>query len=59
MWRDIFLNNREAVLEMLQRFIGDAQVMARPVCCGDTAYIEDKVERGRAIRRSLIERKQA
>jgi cyclohexadieny/prephenate dehydrogenase len=59
MWRDIFLNNREAVLEMLQRFIGDAQVMARAVRWGDAAYIEDKVERGRAIRRSLIERKQA
>ncbi len=59
MWRDIFLNNREALLEMLQRFMEDAQAMARAVRWGDTAYIEDKVERGRAIRRSLIERKQA
>jgi cyclohexadieny/prephenate dehydrogenase len=59
MWRDIFLNNREALLEMLARFMEDAQAMARAVRWGDAAYIEDKVERGRKIRRSLIERKQA
>ena len=59
MWRDIFLNNREALLEMLARFMEDAQAMARAVRWGDAAYIEDKVERGRKIRRSLIELKQA
>ena len=59
MWRDIFLNNREALLEMLQRFIEDAQAMARAVRWGDAAYIEDKVERGRKIRRGLIQIKQA
>ena len=59
MWRDIFLNNREALLEMLQRFMEDAQAMARAVRWGDAAYIEDKVERGRKIRRSLIQQKQA
>ena len=59
MWRDIFLNNREALLEMLARFLEDAQAMARAVRWGDAAYIEDKVERGRKIRRSLIELKQA
>lgn len=59
MWRDIFLNNREALLEMLQRFMEDAQAMARAVRWGDGAYIEDKVQRGRKIRRSLIELKQA
>ncbi|MGE0418090.1 MAG: prephenate/arogenate dehydrogenase family protein [Acetobacteraceae bacterium] len=59
MWRDIFLNNREAVLEMLQRFMEDAQAMSRAIRWGDAAYIEDKVERGRKIRRSLIEQKQA
>ena len=59
MWRDIFLNNRDALLEMLARFTEDAQAMARAVRWGDTAYIEDKVERGRKIRRSLIELKQA
>ena len=59
MWLDIFLNNREALLEMLARFMEDAQAMARAVRWGDAAYIEDKVERGRKIRRSLIELKQA
>jgi cyclohexadieny/prephenate dehydrogenase len=59
MWRDVFLNNREALLEMLARFMEDAQAMARAVRWGDAAYIEDKVNRGRRIRRSLIELKQA
>jgi cyclohexadieny/prephenate dehydrogenase len=59
MWRDIFLNNREALLEMLARFTEDAQAMARAVRWGDAAYIEDRVERGRKIRRSLIEVNQA
>ncbi|MEO8715186.1 MAG: prephenate/arogenate dehydrogenase family protein [Acetobacteraceae bacterium] len=59
MWRDVFLNNREALLEMLARFVEDAQAMARAVRWGDAAYIEDKVERGRKIRRGLIELKQA
>ncbi len=59
MWRDIFLNNREALLEMLARFTEDAQAMARAVRWGDGAYIEDKIVRGRAIRRSLIALNQA
>lgn len=59
MWRDIFLNNREALLEMLARFVEDAQAMSRAVRWGDAGYIEDKVGRGRKIRRSLIELNQA
>jgi len=59
MWRDIFLNNREALLEMLARFTEDAQAMARAVRWGDTNYIEDKINRSRKIRKSLIELKQA
>ena len=59
MWRDVFLNNREALLEMLARFTEDAQAMAKAVRWGDASYIEDKIERGRKIRRSLIELKQA
>ena len=59
MWRDVFLNNREALLEMLARFTEDAQAMARAVRWGDAAYVEDKVERGRKIRRGLIALKQA
>ncbi len=59
MWRDIFLNNREALLEMLARFTEDAQAMARAVRWGDAAYIEDRIGRGRKIRQSLIDLKQA
>jgi cyclohexadieny/prephenate dehydrogenase len=59
MWRDVFLNNREALLEMLARFTEDAQAMARAVRWGDAAYIEDKIHRGRVIRRNLIEIRQA
>ena len=59
MWRDIFLNNRDALLEMLARFMEDAQAMARAVRWGDTAYIEDRIRRGRLIRRGLIELNQA
>ena len=59
MWRDIFLNNRDALLEMLARFTEDAQAMARAVRWGDGAYIEDRIMRGRKVREGLIERKQA
>jgi cyclohexadieny/prephenate dehydrogenase len=59
MWRDIFLNNRDALLEMLARFTEDAQAMARAVRWGDAAYIEDRIGRGRTIRQSLIDLKQA
>ena len=59
MWRDVFINNRDALLEMLARFTEDSQAMARAVRWGDSAYIEDKIIRGRAIRKSLIELNQA
>jgi cyclohexadieny/prephenate dehydrogenase len=59
MWRDVFLNNRDALLEMLARFTEDAQAMAKAVRWGDADYIEDRISRGRKIRKSLIELKQA
>ncbi len=59
MWRDVFLNNREALLEMLARFTEDAAAMARAVRWGDGSYIEDKVLRGRKIRQALIDLNQA
>jgi cyclohexadieny/prephenate dehydrogenase len=55
----VFLNNREALLEMAQRFTEDMTAMARAVRWGDNAYIEDKIARGRRIRRSLIALNQA
>jgi len=59
MWRDVFLNNREALLEMLARFTEDAHALGRAVRWGQAEYIEDRIKRGRKIRRGLIERKQA
>ncbi len=59
MWRDVFLNNKDALLEMFSRFSEDAQAMARAVRWGDTEYIEDKIKRGRKIRQRLIDIKQA
>ncbi len=59
MWRDVFLNNREALLEMLARFTEDAQALGRAVRWGEAGFIEDRIRRGRKIRTGLIERKQA
>ena len=59
MWRDVFLNNREALLEMLARFTEDAQALGRAVRWGQADYIEDRIKRGRKIRQNLIERHQA
>jgi cyclohexadieny/prephenate dehydrogenase len=59
MWRDVFLNNREAVLEMLARFTEDAQAFGRAIRWGEAGFIEDRIRRGRGIRQGLIERKQA
>lgn len=59
MWRDIFLNNREALLEMLARFSEDAHALGRAVRYGQAEFIEDRIRRGRRIRRGLIERHQA
>ncbi len=59
MWRDIFLNNREAVLEILQRFNEDLTALQRAIRWGEGKKLEDLFTRTRAIRRSIIEAKQA
>ena len=55
MWRDIFLNNRGAVLEMLGRLTEDISALQRAIRDGDGAYMEDKFTRTRAIRRGVVE----
>ena len=55
MWRDIFLNNREAVLEMLGRFNEDLAALQRAVRWGDGDTLFNLFTRTRAIRRSIIE----
>jgi len=59
MWRDIFLNNREAVLEMLQRFSEDITHLQRAIRWGEADTLEQMFTRTRAIRRGIIEAKQA
>ncbi len=59
MWRDVFLNNREAVLEMLQRFSEDLTALQRAIRWGEAQKLEELFTRTRAIRRSIIEAKQA
>ena len=58
MWRDIFLNNRGAVLEMLGRFTEDLTALQRAIRRGDGDYLETLFTRTRAIRRGVIEAKQ-
>ncbi|WP_442754531.1 prephenate/arogenate dehydrogenase family protein [Methylocystis sp. JAN1] len=58
MWRDIFLNNREAVLEMLGRFNEDLSALQRMIRRGDGQGLFDFFTRTRAIRRSIIEQGQ-
>lgn len=59
MWRDIFLNNREAVLEALGRLTEDLTALQRAVRRGEGDTLEELFTRTRAIRRSIIEMKQA
>ena len=54
MWRDIFLTNRDGVLEMLGRFLEDLSKLQRMVRVGDGAGMEELFTRTRAIRRSII-----
>src|SRR5665648_890212 len=55
MWRDVFLNNKEAVLEMLGRFNEDIAALQRMIRWDDGAALEALFTRTRAIRRSIIE----
>lgn len=59
MWRDIFLNNREAILEMLSRFNEDLSMLQRAIRWGEGEKLEDLFTRTREIRRGVIEAKQA
>ncbi len=55
MWRDVFLTNKDAVLEMLQRFTEDLTALQRAIRVGDGDQLFEHFERTRAIRRSIIE----
>ena len=55
MWRDVFLTNREAVLDMLGRFNRDLTALEGAIRAGDGTELFDHFTRTRAIRRSIIE----
>ena len=59
MWRDVFPNNKDAVLEMLGRFTEDLTALQRVIRWGDGDELERVFRRTRDIRRGVIEAGQA
>lgn len=59
MWRDVFLNNKDAVLEVLGRFTEDLTALQRAIRKGDGEYLYQKFNDTRAIRKAIIEEGQA
>lgn len=59
MWRDVFLNNKEAVLELLQRFTEDLTAVQKAIRQGDGDYLYNKFDKTRAIRKAIIDQGQA
>jgi cyclohexadieny/prephenate dehydrogenase len=55
MWRDVFLHNKTAVLEMLGRFTEDLTALQRAIRSGDGDTLHELFSRTRAIRRGIIE----
>lgn len=58
MWRDVFLANREAVLDMLQRFTEDLTTLQRAIRWGKGDELFELFTRTRAVRRSIVEQGQ-
>ena len=54
MWRDVFLSNREAVLEILGRFTEDLQALSRAIRWGEADKLHELFTRTREIRRGII-----
>jgi cyclohexadieny/prephenate dehydrogenase len=54
MWRDVFLTNKDAVLEVLGRFTEDLQAMSRAIRWGEGDKLFDQFSRTRDIRRGII-----
>lgn len=55
MWRDVFLTNKDATLEILGRFTEELFALQRAIRTGDGAHLEEYFTRTRAIRRAIIE----
>jgi cyclohexadieny/prephenate dehydrogenase len=58
MWRDVFLNNRDAVLEMMGRLHEDIGLLQKAIRNGDGALLHKVFTRSRRIRRSIVAAKQ-
>jgi len=54
MWRDIFLNNKEAVMEMLRRFSDDLAELKAAIDAGDGDVLHRRFAEARAIRRGIV-----
>ncbi len=59
MWRDVFLSNKDAVLEMLGRFNEDLTALQKAIRWSDGEQLEKWFTRTRDIRRGVIEAGQA
>lgn len=59
MWRDVFLNNKGAVLEVLQRFTEDLTALQKAIRKGDGDYLYQRFDETRAIRKEVIDQGQA
>ena len=55
MWRDVFLNNKDATLDILGRFTEELFVLQRAIRLGDGAHLHAYFTRTRAIRRGIID----
>ncbi len=55
MWRDVFLNNKEATLDILGRFSEELMLLRRAIRTGDGTFLHDYFTRTRAIRRGIID----
>jgi cyclohexadieny/prephenate dehydrogenase len=55
MWRDVFLNNKDAVLDMLGRFSEDLSTLQRAIRFGDGDTLHKMFTDARAIRREVIQ----
>jgi len=55
MWRDVFLANKDAVLEMLGRFNEDVSVLTKAIRNGDGAALYEHFKRTRAIRKGVVD----
>lgn len=59
MWRDVFLNNKTAVLEIIQRFSEDLTALQKAIRQGDGEYLFKTFTETRAIRKAIIDQGQA